>query len=211
MNSRDALSILILLPYLTSLYILPGIYSLTLSLLTLLILLNIYFLARAGNRGSPKPFWLLPLSFTILYSLSTILSINFPDVFYLSLASLLLIFFGGGLEEAPHDSTIYLGVVISATALALILRLGSLLFYIATPLIDFLWLEGFSGQRYLDKALTLAPLILVYLVIAPQFFLYVFFFGVLRLPFLGGRFRYFLLYIDYFLRILLGWFLGLGY
>ena len=207
----DIFSKLLLIPYLLSLVYLSQPYLLASSLLFLLILLNIYFLGRSRWGILSKPVWVLPLAFSITY----ILSIFLPGliglgVFYPSLAVLLLLLFGNELGEVPESGWLYMISLFVVFGLVSYLGLGSYMFYVVTPLIDYLWFEGVSSMELIDIPLSLAPIILVYLVVAPLFIVYVLAVNLVR-GFLSRVPRYYLFLSDQYLRIVVGWFLGLGY
>ena len=212
MNIPDTICKLLLIPYFISLLFLEQPYLLVASLFSLIIIVNIGLVSRSRYRLAIKPSWILPLSFIILYSIEMLLPNPLGvGVLYLSIALLLTVYFGSELEELSKYSWLYLLSIVVLLIVISLTGLGNYLFYIATPLVDYLWLEGMSSQDMGDRLLVLIPLLLLYYVVASPIIIYVGIINIIRiLSSLEGIGQY-ILFIDFYLRLAAGWFVGLGH
>jgi len=101
-----------------------------------------------------------------------------------------------------------LGVVPIALSL---LDLGNYLFFIATPVIDFLWIYGYSTRDYLDRFASIIPLVILYFIVAYPYFFYVGVFNLIRVLLDAWDLAPQVFLLDYYFRVLIGWLIYYGH
>lgn len=212
MNKPDLVGKILVIPYLLTLFYLPSFSSMVLSIIFFIILLNLDILSREFYKVEVKRLWVIPLSYLIYLALNLLLEDIFtPGIFFFILIFLLMAIYEEGYGSLREY--IWLYIVILSTIIVLVALLGMryYVFYLITPTIDYILIRSLSSLEYMDVFLTDLVSILVYLPITSIFIVYIA--GIISLKivsYLKGLDTY-LMFIDYYLRILYGWLIGFGY
>lgn len=212
MNKPDLIGLTLLIPYLIILYYIQPLYSIILSLIYLIILVNLVIISRSYFKNEASHLWIVPASYLVYYGLNMILSELFtPGLFFFILLFLSMAVYGGGYGELSRYNWIYIIVLASIFILTPLLGLRYYLFYLATPVIDYLWIRGFSSAGYLDIILSSIVIVLIYLPLASIMILLILGLAIIRVPlYLRGLDTY-MMFIDYYIRLFYGWLIGFGY